>query len=133
MGRGIVSVCEGEPRKKEERLGQRWDDEVSGSHPRAVFGGPWASTQANKPPLHSISYTHLLEPRAAFTLRLHGGQEHWGWGERASSQFSVLKNEVNGDGFQRHEKYGGKSNIERNTVSSHVRLFTRGSPLMCER
>ena len=36
MGRGIVSVCEGEPRKKEERLGQRWDDEVSGSHPRGT-------------------------------------------------------------------------------------------------
>ena len=29
-GRGIVSVCEGEPKEKAERLGQRWDDEISG-------------------------------------------------------------------------------------------------------
>jgi len=36
MGRGIVSVCEGEPKEKEERLEQRWDDEASGSHPRGT-------------------------------------------------------------------------------------------------
>lgn len=30
LGEGIVSVCEGEPKEAEERLGQRWDDENSG-------------------------------------------------------------------------------------------------------
>lgn len=43
-----------------------------------------------------------------------------GVGRESIISVFCLEEWVNGDAFQRHEKYGGKSKTEGNAVSSHV-------------